>query len=228
MGSAECIMLRMMKLAMGGAPSRVEAHRMVQEKTAAVGEAVNAAASAAASTGSPSTAARKVLRVLDDLAAHAGGNLRAARAPGLWWVGLRRQDAAGGRENSDESAFPITLSCYPRQLDTLKIAIFRIDGPISLEPAKAMWFSLMEEAKMPQRRLLMAALDAALSAEVNLLFSKMASAASGADPEGRFAEGIKNASSFYDRAADIIRNVVQERQAALAQPRRRRRQARTS
>jgi len=57
------IMLRMMKLAMGGVPSRVEAHRMVQEKIAAVGEAVNAAASAAASTGSPSTAARKVLRV---------------------------------------------------------------------------------------------------------------------------------------------------------------------
>ena len=67
---------------------------------------------------------------------------------------------------------------------------------------------------MPQRRLLMAALDAALSAQVNLLFSKMASAASGANPEGRFAEGIKNASSFYDKAADIIRNVVQERQAA--------------
>ena len=80
---------------------------------------------------------------------------------------------------------------------------------------------------MPQRRLLMAALDAALSAQVNLLFSKMASAASGADPEGRFAKGIKNASSFYDKAADIIRNVHQ-RQGALAQPRRRRRQARTS
>ena len=54
------ILLRMMKL---GAPSRVEAHRMVQEKIAAVGEAVTAAASAAASAGSPSTAARKVLRV---------------------------------------------------------------------------------------------------------------------------------------------------------------------
>jgi hypothetical protein len=80
---------------------------------------------------------------------------------------------------------------------------------------------------MPTQRLLMAALDAALSAQVNLLFSKMASAASGADPEGRFAKGIKNASSFYDKAADIIRNVVQERQAA-SQPRRRRRQARTS
>ena len=132
------------------------------------------------------------------------------------------------RENSDKSAFPITLSCYPRQLDTFKIAIFRINGPISVEPAKAMWFSLTEEAKMPTQRLLMAALDAALSAQVNLLFSKMASAASGADPEGRFAKGIKNASSFYDKAADIIRNVVQERQAALAQPRRRRRQARTS
>jgi hypothetical protein len=164
------IMLRMMKLAMGGAPSRVEAHRMVQEKIAAVEEAVTAAASAAASAGSPSTAARKVLRVykkrvrsnkasaiavilsihpvilvdLDDLAAHAGGDLRAARAPGLWWVGLRRQDAAGGRENSDESAFPITLSCYPRQLDTFKIAIFGIDGSISVEPAKAIWFSLTE------------------------------------------------------------------------------------
>ena len=57
------IMLRMMKLAMGGAPSRVEAHRMVQEKIAAVGEAVTAAASAAASAGSRPTAARKVLRV---------------------------------------------------------------------------------------------------------------------------------------------------------------------
>jgi hypothetical protein len=91
-----------------------------------------------------------------------------------------------------------------------------------------MWFSLTEEAKMPQRSLLMAALDAALSAQVNLLFSKMASAASGADPERRFAEGIKNASSFYDKAADIIRSVVQERQAALTQPRRRRRQARKS
>ena len=91
-----------------------------------------------------------------------------------------------------------------------------------------MWFSLTEDAKMPTQRLLIAALDAALSAQVNLLFSKMASAASGADPEGMFAEGIKNASSFYDKAADIIRNVVQERPAALAQPRRRRRQARTS
>jgi hypothetical protein len=100
-------------------------------------------------------------------------------------------------------------------------------GPISVEPANAMWFSLMEE-KMPTQRQLMAALDAALSAQVNLLFSKMASAASGADPEGRFAAGIKNASSFYDKAADIIRKVVQERQAALAQPRRRRRQARKS
>jgi len=56
---------------------------------------------------------------------------------------------------------------------------------------------------------MLTALDAALSAQVNLLFSKMASAASGADPEGRFAKGIKNASSFYDKAADIIRNVVQ-------------------
>jgi hypothetical protein len=91
-----------------------------------------------------------------------------------------------------------------------------------------MWFSLMGEAKMPTQRQMLTALDAALSAQVNLLFSKMASAASGADPEGRFAEGIKNASSFYEKAADIIRNVVQERPAALAQPRRRRRQARTS
>src|SRR5215471_21638086 len=82
-----------------------------------------------------------------------------------------------------------------------------------------MWFSLTEEAKMPTQRQLMAALDAALSAQVNLLFSKMASAASGADPAGRFAAGIKNASFFYDKAADIIRNTVQERQAALAQPR---------
>jgi hypothetical protein len=81
---------------------------------------------------------------------------------------------------------------------------------------------------MPTQRQLMAALDAALSAQVNLLFSKMASAASGADPAGRFAVGIKNASFFYDKAADIIRNTVQERQAALAQPRRRRRQARKS
>jgi hypothetical protein len=69
---------------------------------------------------------------------------------------------------------------------------------------------------MPTQRQLMAALDAALSAQVNLLFSKMASAASGADPAGRFAVGIKNASFFYDKAADIIRNTVQERQAALA------------
>jgi hypothetical protein len=91
-----------------------------------------------------------------------------------------------------------------------------------------MWFSLTGEAKMPTQRQMLTALDAALSAQVNLLFSKMASAASGADPERRFAKGIKNASSFYDKAADIIRNVVQERQAALAQPRRRRRQARTS
>jgi len=81
---------------------------------------------------------------------------------------------------------------------------------------------------MPTQRELMAAHDAALSAQVNLLFSKMASAASGADPEGRFAAGIKNAFFFYDKAADIIRNTVQERQAALAQPRRRRRQARKS
>jgi hypothetical protein len=43
-----------------------------------------------------------------------------------------------------QSAFPITLSCYPRQLDTFKIAIFGIDGSISVEPAKAMWFSLTE------------------------------------------------------------------------------------
>ena len=56
------IMLRMMKLAMGGSPSRVEAHRMIQEKIAAVGEAMIAAASAA-SAGSRPTAARKVLRV---------------------------------------------------------------------------------------------------------------------------------------------------------------------
>jgi hypothetical protein len=81
---------------------------------------------------------------------------------------------------------------------------------------------------MPTQKQMMAALDAALSAQVGLLFSKMASAASGVNPEGRFAEGIKNAASFYDKAANIIKNVVQERQAALAQPRRRRRQARTS
>jgi hypothetical protein len=81
---------------------------------------------------------------------------------------------------------------------------------------------------MPTQKQMMAALDAALSAQVGLLFSKMASAASGVNPEGRFAEGIKNAASFYDKAADIIRNVVQERQTALAQRRRRRRQARTS
>src|SRR5262249_20389128 len=88
-----------------------------------------------------------------------------------------------------------------------------------------MWFSLTEETKMPTQRQLMAALDAALSAQVNLLFSKMASAASGADPEGRFAAGIKNASFFYDKTADIIRDTVHERQAALAPPRRRKRQA---
>jgi len=57
------IMLRMMKLAMGGAPGRAEAHRMAQEKIAAAAEAVTAAASAAASAGSHSTAARKVLQV---------------------------------------------------------------------------------------------------------------------------------------------------------------------
>ena len=82
---------------------------------------------------------------------------------------------------------------------------------------------------MPTQKQMMAALDAALSAQVNLLFSKMASAGSGANPEGRFAEGIKNAASFYDKAADIIKNVVPgTAEAALAQPRRRRRQARTS
>lgn len=57
------IMLRMMKLAIGGAPARTEAHRMVQEKITAAGEAVATAASVTASAGSHRTAARKVLRV---------------------------------------------------------------------------------------------------------------------------------------------------------------------
>jgi hypothetical protein len=61
---------------------------------------------------------------------------------------------------------------------------------------------------MPTQKQMMAALDAALSAQVNLLFSKMASAASGPDAEGRFTEGIKNAASFYDKAADIIKTQV--------------------
>ena len=61
---------------------------------------------------------------------------------------------------------------------------------------------------MPSQELILAALDAALSAHVNQLFSKMASAASGPNPEGRFAEGIKNAAAFYDKAADIIRSAV--------------------
>jgi hypothetical protein len=82
---------------------------------------------------------------------------------------------------------------------------------------------------MPTQKQMMAALDAALSAQINLLFSKMASAASGADPEGRFAAGIKNAASFYDKAADIIRNAVPgTAELASAQQRRRKRQARTS
>jgi hypothetical protein len=57
------IMLRMMRLAMGGAPARKEANRMVQEKIAATGEAAMAAASAAASASPHSKAARRVLRV---------------------------------------------------------------------------------------------------------------------------------------------------------------------
>src|SRR5262245_65910027 len=55
---------------------------------------------------------------------------------------------------------------------------------------------------MPSQELMLAALDAALSAHVNQLFSKMASSASGPNPEGRFAEGIKNAAAFYDKAAE--------------------------
>jgi len=57
------IMLRMMKLALGGARGQKEARRMLQEKIAAAGEAAIAATSAAASAGSQSTATRKVLRV---------------------------------------------------------------------------------------------------------------------------------------------------------------------
>jgi hypothetical protein len=87
----------------------------------------------------------------------------------------------------------------------------------------------MEDTKMPTQKQMIAALDAALSAQVGLLFSKMASAASGPDAEGRFAQGINNAVSFYDKAADIIRNAVPGKpEAARAQPRRRRRQAQGS
>ena len=57
------IMLRMMKLAIGGAPAGREANRIVQEKIAAAGEAALAAASVAASAGWRPKAARKVLRV---------------------------------------------------------------------------------------------------------------------------------------------------------------------
>jgi hypothetical protein len=151
----------------------------------------------------------------------------------FYTANFRRIVMRAGQHGGCLVAWPFTResrwrSRRKRQLDTFKIAIFRINGPISVEPPNAMWFSLTGKAKMLTQRQMLTALDAALSAQVNLLFSKMASAASGADPEGRFAEGIKNASSFYDKAADIIRNVVQERQAALAQPRRRRRQARTS
>jgi hypothetical protein len=78
---------------------------------------------------------------------------------------------------------------------------------------------------MPTQKQMME-LDAALSAQVGLLFSKMASAASGVNPEGRFAEGIKNAASFYDKAANIIKNVVPGTPDAAPAPRRRRRQAR--
>ena len=53
------MMLRMMKLAIGGDPARREANRMVQEKIAATGEAAIAAASAAASASSHSTATRR-------------------------------------------------------------------------------------------------------------------------------------------------------------------------
>jgi hypothetical protein len=76
---------------------------------------------------------------------------------------------------------------------------------------------------MPTQKQMMAALDAALSAQVGLLFSKMASAASGVNPEGRFAEGIKNAASFYDKAANIIKNVVPGTPDAASAGRRRRR-----
>jgi hypothetical protein len=63
---------------------------------------------------------------------------------------------------------------------------------------------------MPTQKQMMAALDAA-------------SAASGVNPEGRFAEGIKNAASFYDKAANIIKNVVPGTPDAASARRRRRR-----
>jgi hypothetical protein len=78
---------------------------------------------------------------------------------------------------------------------------------------------------MPTQKQMLAALDLALNAQVNLLFSKMASAGSGPNPEGRFAEGIKNAVSFYDKAAEIIKNAVP---GTADRTRRRSRQARPS
>src|SRR5262245_5964181 len=84
-------------------------------------------------------------------------------------------------------------------------------------------------ARMPTQQQMIAALDLALNAQVTLLFSKMASAGSGPDPEGRFAEGIKNAASFYDKAVEIIKNVVPgTASAARAQPSRGSRRARPS
>src|SRR5262249_28864273 len=76
-------------------------------------------------------------------------------------------------------------SLYVLQPSRPPPASIRPGNPVRRRRARnGLWFSLTEEAKMPTRRQLMAALDAALSAQVNLLFSKMASAASGADPEG--------------------------------------------
>jgi hypothetical protein len=54
-------------------------------------------------------------------------------------------------------------------------------------------------------------------------FLKNGGAASGVNPEGRFAEGIKNAASFYDKAANIIKNVVPGTPDAASARRRRRR-----
>jgi hypothetical protein len=77
---------------------------------------------------------------------------------------------------------------------------------------------------MPTQKQMMTALDAALSAQISLLFSKMASAASGPDPEQRFAEGLKNAASFYDKAADIIKSATADAaEIASAQTPRRKR-----
>jgi hypothetical protein len=82
---------------------------------------------------------------------------------------------------------------------------------------------------MPSQKLMMTALDAALSAQINLLFSNMASAASGPNSEARFAEGIKNAAAFYDKAAKIVKEVMPgAADTAIAEKRGRRPRTRVS